>query len=444
MTADDPRRRLPRVDAVLGDARLDGWPRDLARQAAREVLEGCRGALAAGEVPAEDVVATVLATLEAWTRPQAQVVINATGVVLHTNLGRAPWPPEAVQAAADVAGAYTDLEVRRADGARGGRLDGVRDKLIRLTGAEDALVVNNNAAAVLLALTALARDRDVVVSRGELVEIGGSFRVPDVIASGGARLVAVGTTNRTRRADYAAAIGPHTAVLLQVHTSNFRMEGFVARASTDELVGLARGRELAVVVDQGSGAWVDAGEEPGVREAVAAGADVVTFSTDKLLGGPQAGALVGRAAVVARLRAHPLYRALRLDKTLLAGLDATLGLHLRERATPAQRMMAMGPDEAVARCEAWRAHLGQHGVPSRVVPVQGRVGGGAMPEHPLPGAALALDHPRPLEVAAALLRGDPAVFVRVHDGAVLCDPRTVFEAQDPALLGRLASVAGSG
>jgi L-seryl-tRNA(Ser) seleniumtransferase len=361
--------------------------------------------------------------------------------VLHTNLGRAPLGEEAVRAAVEAAG-YSTLEWDPATGGRGSRHAHVVAHLRALTGAEDACVANTNAGAVLLALVALASGREVVVSRGQLVEIGGGFRVPEVLAASGCRLVEVGTTNRTRIADYAAACGPDTAVLLRVHPSNFRVMGFTEDTSLADLVTLAHDRGLLVVDDLGSGALsADPAYrgEPDVRGAVAGGADVVCFSGDKLLGGPQAGIVVGTREAVARIRSHPLMRALRPDKLTLAALGATLALHrdperARERI-PALRMLSSSADELRHRAESLAAATG-----GEVVETAGRVGGGALPLEEVPSHAVALDDPRGADALAAALRaGDPPVAARVHEGRVLLDVLTMGEDDLAALPGLVAA-----
>lgn len=443
MDGTDALRRLPRVDAVI--AALGEGTSPWVGRAARAAIDHLRQRVLDGDTMPEDpqdvVVEAARARLDTWRRPAKRRVVNATGVVLHTNLGRAPWTDDAVAAASAAASAYTDLEVRLEVGQRGGRLTGVADRLARLTGAEAGIAVNNGAAAVLLALTALAHDRDVVVSRGELVEIGGSFRVPDVVAAGGARLVEVGTTNRTRRADVEEAVGPDTAVLLRVHRSNFRVEGFTASVPLSELVEVARARGLAVVVDEGSGSLDDVGDEPGVRRCVAEGADVVAFSGDKLLGGPQAGLLVGTRTAIGRLRSHPLYRALRLDKTLLAALDATLRAHEFGEQTRVDAMLVADPAWLEARASAWAEALRGRGVVCEVGRSVDRVGGGALAEVDVPGPVLFVDVAHPHRTADALRRGTPAVLVRVRDDRVEVHPRTVLEGEDDDLVARLAAVA---
>jgi len=440
----DLYRNLPAVNAVLADPRVAAMPRGVAVALTRETLDRLRESIRDGELASVPDVAALVAEagaalLEGSTRP----VINATGVVIHTNLGRAPWAPEAVRAAAAAAG-YCSLEMDLPTGARGGRLAGVRALLCHLTGAEDALVVNNCAAAVLLALTALARDRDVVVSRGELVEIGGSFRVPDVVASGGATLVGVGTTNRTRIADYAAAIGPRTAVLLRVHPSNFRVVGFTGAVSRRELVDLAAARGLLVVEDIGSGSLQGTHGEPSVREAVAEGVDVATFSGDKLLGGPQAGIVVGRSETVGRLRRHSMYRALRVDKVTLAALEATLALHASDRPTPVERMLGATPEALAARATALEAALRAAGVACERRADSGWSGGGALAGIPLPSEVVVVLDSDEERLAAALRMGTPPVVARVGEGVLKLDVRTLEDEQIPVVARRVADAVNRG
>jgi L-seryl-tRNA(Ser) seleniumtransferase len=360
-------------------------------------------------------------------------VVNATGVVLHTNLGRAPWSARAVAAAAEAAG-YCAVELDPGTGRRGHRGAGAEERLCALTGAEAALVVNNGAAAVLLALSALAAGRAVVVSRGELVEIGGGFRIPDVLAFSGARLVEVGTTNRTHRRDYEAAVAAgDVALVLQVHHSNFRQIGFVARPTLAELAGLG----VPLVVDVGSGALAPLADEPTVGEALAAGADLVCFSGDKLFGGPQAGVVVGRERAVAVLRRHPLLRALRPDKVTLAALEATADDWLTGAPPPARRMIDADAAALRAAVEGWRAAL-PAGVEARVVAVEGEVGGGSVPGRTWPSWALAIRRPAPEPLRAALLAASPPVVARVRDDELLLDARTVVPlGQSDALLASL-------
>src|SRR5436190_18938786 len=363
-------RDLPSVDEL---ARAVDDP--LAVEAARRVIDQAREEILAGADPG-DLAERVRSEL----RPRLRRVLNATGVIVHTNLGRAPLPPAAIERVIEVARGYSNLEFDLGEGARGSRQDHVADILRRLTGADAALVVNNNAAAVMLALAALAEGREVLVSRGELIEIGDGFRIPDVLERSGATLHEVGTTNRTRAADYEAAIGPETAVLLRVHQSNFRVVGFTAQPSLRELADVAHRHDLPLVDDLGSGALVDIGDEPTARASLTAGADLVCFSGDKLLGGPQAGIVVGRADLVEQLRLHPLQRALRADKLTLAALEGTLALHLdAPERIPVVRMLR--EDAAVVRERAERlAALAGGDVEETVA----RAGGGALPLAELP------------------------------------------------------------
>jgi L-seryl-tRNA(Ser) seleniumtransferase len=349
-------------------------------------------------------------------------VINATGVIVHTNLGRAPLASAALEQVKDAARGYSNLEYDLEAGERGSRQTHVADLLRRLTGAEAALVVNNNAAAVLLALAALAEGREVIVSRGELIEIGDGFRIPDVLARSGAQLREVGTTNRTRAADYENAIWPETAVLLRVHRSNFRVVGFTEQPSVTELAQVAQSHKVVLVDDLGSGALVDIGDEPTPGASLAGGADLVCFSGDKLLGGPQAGIVVGNAELVERLRRHPLQRAVRADKLTLAALEGTLALYLEpERAlreVPVLRMALEETDAVRARAERLAELAG-----GEVEETVGRIGGGALPLAELPSFACAVEE----ELAAPLRAGDPPVVGVVRDGRLLLDCRTLSD-----------------
>jgi L-seryl-tRNA(Ser) seleniumtransferase len=414
---------LPSVDELLRDPRLSAAPHGLAVEAARTVLDRARAEIRAGQDPGElaELVSQEIATAHAFRLRSA---VNATGVIVHTNLGRAPLPTAALERVAEVGGGYSNLEYDLAEGRRGSRQDHVVAILRRLTGAEAALVVNNNAAAVLLALAALAEGREVLVSRGELIEIGDGFRIPDVLARSGARLVEVGTTNRTRAADYERAAGPETAVLLRVHQSNFRVVGFTDRPSLAELSEVAGAHDLALVDDLGSGALVPLGDEPQARESLAAGAELVCFSGDKLLGGPQAGIVVGRAELVEKLRRHPLQRALRADKLTLAALEGTLTLYLdperARREIPVLRMLDEPAEAIRARAERLAA-----AVDGEVEDTIARVGGGALPLAELPSCACAVEE----ELAAPLRLGEPPVVGVVRDGRLLLDCRTVSDAE---------------
>jgi L-seryl-tRNA(Ser) seleniumtransferase len=425
-------RDLPSVDEVLRDERLSGQPRELATAAARTVLEHARATIRDGGAPGS-IVDTVLEELASLRRPSLRRVLNATGVLVHTNLGRAPLAEAALARVAEVGSGYSNLEYDLTAGERGSRQDHLAGLLQRLTGAEAALVVNNNAAAVLLALAALAEGREVVVSRGELIEIGDGFRIPDVLARSGARLVEVGTTNRTRAADYERAVGPETAVLLRVHQSNFRVLGFTERPALSELAEFAHRHELPLVDDLGSGALGAVGDEPTPAESLRAGADLVCFSGDKLLGGPQAGIVVGRGELVERLRRHPLQRALRADKLTLAALEGTLALAL-DPATrdevPVLRMLHEPLETVRARAERLAALIG-----GEVEETVARVGGGALPLAELPSAACAVEE----SLAEPLRHGDPPVVAVVRDGRTLLDCRTLTDAEVDELAAAVAA-----
>jgi len=381
------------------------------------VIGRARQAIRAGAEPG-DLEARLQEELAALRAPSLRRVLNATGVIVHTNLGRAPLPDAALAA---LTGGYSNLEFDLQSGTRGSRQDHAARILRRLTGAEAALVVNNNAAALLLALAALAEDREVIVSRGELIEIGDGFRIPDVLARSGARLVEVGTTNRTRAADYERE---GAALLLRVHQSNFRQVGFSEQPALKELAAVARRLGVPLLDDLGSGAFVDLGDEPTAAQSLAAGADLVCFSGDKLLGGPQAGIVVGRADLVERLKRHPLHRALRIDKLSLAALEATLLLYLEPqralREVPVLRMLH--EDASAVRARAERLAQSAGGAVEETV---ARVGGGALPLAELPSFACAVDE----SLAAPLRTGEPAVVGIVRDGRLLLDCRTLTDAE---------------
>jgi L-seryl-tRNA(Ser) seleniumtransferase len=390
----------------------------------------------------DDIEAGVAARLEREAAPSLRRVINATGVVLHTNLGRAPLGRGAAQRVAALAAGYTNLEYDVEEGRRGRRDVHAERLLCRLTGADAAVVVNNNAAATLLVLAALAVGREVVISRGELVEIGGGFRIPDVLAQSGAVLREVGTTNRTRAADYAAALSDRTALILRVHPSNFRIDGFTERPALADLVELGRRFNVPVVEDAGSGYLGDASEpaalkdEPIVADSVAAGADAVMFSGDKLLGGPQAGIIVGRDAVVSRVRAHPLMRALRVDKLTYAALEATLGELMAGRASvtvPVRRMLALGVQEIGPRAESLATQLSSRGLSASVVDGQSTIGGGSAPGSALPTRLVAVTHPTlsATKLEARLRSQEIPVIARIENDHVVLDLRTVDPADDP-------------
>ena len=415
-------RDLPSVDELAGDERLAGEPAALAVEAARAALARAREEIRAGHDPG-DLAERAARELSAARRPRLRRALNATGVIVHTNLGRAPLAEAALERALEVGRGYSNLEYDLSAGGRGSRQDHVSAILRRLTGAEGALVVNNNAAAVMLALAVLAEGREVLVSRGELIEIGDGFRIPEVLARSGARLREVGTTNRTRAGDYERAVGPETAMLLRVHQSNFRLVGFTEQPSLEELAAVARRHELPLVDDLGSGVLVGLEDEPSARESLAAGADLVCFSGDKLLGGPQAGIVVGRAELVERLRRHPLQRALRADKLTLAALEGTLALYLdperAAREVPVLRMLNEPLEAVRARAERLAAAVG-----GEVEQTVGRVGGGALPLAELPSFACAIEE----ELAPHLREGEPPVVTVVRDGRCLLDCRTLSDA----------------
>jgi len=432
-------RALPAIDEVLGRpairALLENHPRAAVVRAARAAVEERRRAILAGDADPTVDDEAVAAALAREERPGLRRVINATGVVLHTNLGRAPLAAEAREALQAVAAGYSNLELDLESGRRGSRYAAVAPLLAGLCGAEAALVVNNNAAAVLLVLAALAAGKECIVSRGELVEIGGQFRIPDVMRMAGVKLVEVGTTNKTRLSDYAAAITDQTALLLKVHKSNFALVGFHEEVETRELAALGRERGIPVYGDLGSGCLVGLGEaglppEPTVGEAVAAGAAIVTFSGDKLLGGPQAGLVVGQRELIGRLERHPLIRALRIDKLSLAALEATLRMYRDGRAAqvPAIRMLTEAVGTVEARAQRLRDGLRARGVPCEVVPVESQVGGGAMPLAAPPSAAVAIGGEAAL-LHERLRRGDPAVVARIERERLLLDARTIEEGE---------------
>jgi L-seryl-tRNA(Ser) seleniumtransferase len=406
-------RDLPSVDELVR-----GLDDPLAVDAARYVLTHARELIEAGADPG-DLEATLRQELASARAPKLRRVLNATGVIAHTNLGRAPLADAALDRLRDVARGYSNLEYDLDAGGRGSRQAHLTGLLRRLTGAEAALVVNNNAAAVMLALAALGEGREVLVSRGELIEIGDGFRIPDVLARSGAQLREVGTTNRTRAADYETAIGPETAVLLRVHQSNFRVVGFTEQPWLEELAELAHRHGLPLVDDLGSGALVDVGDEPLARASVAAGADLVCFSGDKLLGGPQAGIVVGRAELVEKLRRHPLQRALRADKLTLAALEATLTLALDSPDEIPVLRMFREPVEAVRARAERLAGL----VDGEVEETVARAGGGALPLAELPSFACAVEE----QLAVKLRQSDTPVIALVRDGRTVLDCRTLTD-----------------
>jgi L-seryl-tRNA(Ser) seleniumtransferase len=452
----DSRRHIPGVDALLVSEEfsdlLTSRTRSLVVEAARRTLARVRDELASGLRSAAPSVADIAAKtrleLESMDQPSLRRVINATGVPLHTNLGRAPLPAAARWALEDAALGYSNVEYDLEQGTRGSRYDHCAALLKELTGAEDALVVNNNAAAVVLVLNELAEGLEVVISRGELVEIGGSFRVPEIVAKSGARIVEVGATNRTHPQDYEKVINPDTAVLLKVHRSNFRQSGFVAEVAVENMVNIAHRHELPMVHDLGSGLLPDANKvfglpwEPSAADSLNAGVDVVTFSGDKLLGGPQAGIILGRARLLDRMRANPLLRALRVGKLTLAPLEATLrlwrDLAIAASEVPAIAMIAQSGEELRGRAERISTALRDRNREAEIVLAQdsAEVGGGSYPGVELATWVLRVTVPGRSEaqLEAACRTVDPPVIARVKDGALCIDPRTVLPHEELDLI----------
>lgn len=446
----DPRRDLPSVNALLESASLmpllQRAPRAVVVEAIRVAIDDARrepGGAPAGDDAWARRVETVMNT---HLQPSLRAVFNATGVILHTNLGRAPLAEAAVRAIQDTAAGYSNLEYDIDRGERGSRYVHAVALLRELTGAADAIVVNNCAAGLVLALNTLARGREVLVSRGELIEIGGSFRVPEIMAKSGARLVEVGSTNRTHTSDYAAAMSDRVAAIVKVHRSNFAVAGFVAEASVGELASLARDRQVPVLHDLGSGLLVSLERyglpgEPTARDSIAAGASLVFMSGDKLLGGPQAGIVAGDPALIARLRSNPLARALRVDKLTLAALQATLALYRDPetvvRSVPVLAMLTAPVVAVRARADAVAARLRGHGIEVAVVDSTASVGGGAFPAARIASVALSITGDA-VGVEARLRMGQPPIVGRIADGAVLLDLRSVAAAQDAAFGDALA------
>ncbi len=469
-------RQLPSIDELLRHPLLVALAatgaRPLLVKCARQTLEAQRQQIRAGQasLSLEDIAAEVRQTFHRQQQPSLRPLINATGVIINTNLGRAPLSQESLQAIAEVAQGYANLEYDLAAGERGARHTHARALLRELTGAEDALVTNNNAAAMLIVLGTLAAGREVIISRGQLVEIGGGFRIPDVLRQSGARLVEVGTTNRTRLRDYEAAITPETALLLHVHPSNFLITGFTESVALEAMAELAHSRGLLAVTDLGSGCFLETSQfglahEPTPQESIAAGADLVCFSGDKLLGGPQAGIILGNHALISQIAKHPLMRAIRIDKMTLAGLEATLRHYQRQEAQeriPIWRMIATPLEALSQRARQWAAQLHDWGFCAEVIEGQSTIGGGSLPGETLPTALLAItassvkseensasaahsasaarETPAhsPLDALAARLRaGEPPVVARILRDRLLLDPRTVLPEQDAALLAAL-------
>jgi len=447
-------RKLPSVDLLLrlpvvstlvkkhGQAQVADAIRVLLEQTRHEIAGG-------GFAPEPDSwPVRVVSYIETASRPSLQSVINATGVIIHTNLGRAPLSASARGAVNEISRDYSNLEFELDSGQRGSRHDHIRRRLCALTGAEDAMVVNNNAAAVYLVLIALVADRDVIVSRGQLVEIGGGFRIPDVLRQSGSRLVEVGTTNRTHLSDFADAISPDTGAIMRIHSSNFLQLGFVSQPNLSDLADVAHshlqewGDRVLLIDDLGSGTLLDTSAyglapEPTVQESLSAGADIVTFSGDKLLGGPQAGLIVGRSALIERLRRHPMARALRVDKMVLAALDTTLRSYQQQRVieeVPVWTMIAASLPSLQERAESWRLALAEAGITSMVWDGESAIGGGSLPGETLPTKLLALPVPSPDASAATLRSLQIPVICRIQQDHLLFDPRTLLPEQDLLLV----------
>ncbi len=463
MTIDQNQLRLlPSIDELLhasiGQQLIERYSRAVTVQTLRGVIAQVRKDIRQGAAcpPATDILAMAEQALQQEQLPHLRPVINATGVIINTNLGRAPLSAEALQAVQRVASGYSNLEYALEEGERGSRHTHVSKLLRELTGAEAALVTNNNAAAVLLALSTVAMGREVIISRGQLVEIGGGFRVPDVMQQSGCQLVEVGTTNRTRIADYQAALSERTALLLSVHPSNFLITGFTESTPVSALAELAQQHKLVVMDDLGSGCLLNSerygmAHEPMPQESIAAGADIVCFSGDKLLGGPQAGILVGKADILARIAKHPLLRAMRIDKMTLAALEATLRHYQRnevESHIPIWRMISARSDTLARRASQWVSQLSKVGITARVQRGESTVGGGSLPGETLPTMLLAIDAahvPMPLDELAKRLRlRSVPIITRILRDSLLLDPRTVLEEQDGEVVVGLEEVVGNG
>jgi L-seryl-tRNA(Ser) seleniumtransferase len=451
-----PFRNLPSVSRLLAHRRIrplaSRMASDTVTELIRRQLQEARQAIAAGhDGPSTEVlVESVLARAELLLQPTLRPVINATGVIIHTNLGRAPLSREAIAAMEAVSRGYSNLEFDLTEGERRDRQVHLEALLCQVSGAQAAMAVNNNAGAVLLALTALANEREVIISRGQAVEIGGGFRIPEVMQQSGARLVEVGTTNRTYLSDYQRALTDDTAALMRVHASNFRVIGFVESPSLEDLVRLAHEHGLLLLDDLGSGCLIDTtrfglAAEPTVQESVAAGADLTLFSADKLLGGPQAGIIVGREELVTRLQRHPLARALRMDKGSIAALAATAIHYVRDEALdkiPVWRMIAMSLTTIERRARRWARAIG---APARIQHGRSMIGGGSLPEEGLPTRVIAIpahDGRSVTELAQRLRLGQPPVIGRIEHDQLLLDPRTVAPEDDSALVEAVGAALG--
>jgi len=448
-------RQLPGVDKILSDGRLNKivgrYPHELLVSVIRQCLESERLSIAAGKPCAsmEDIVTSVISMLEALEKPTLRRVVNASGVILHTNLGRAPLSQEALATMKAVSEGYSNLEFKLETGVRGSRHVHVEGLLCQLTGAEAALVVNNNAGAVLLGLTALARRKEVIVSRGQAVEIGGGFRIPDVMRQSGAKLVEVGTTNCTYASDFEQAVTGRTVALMRVHSSNFQLVGFTSEVTLEELVEIAGKNNILVLDDLGSGCFLDTtvyglAPEPMVQQSVRAGAALTFFSGDKLVGGPQAGIILGAKEYVDKLRRHPLARAVRIDKTRLAGLVVTLIHYLKEEAAtkiPVWRMIATPLEDIERRAALWQKALGGM---ARVVPGETMVGGGSLPGGSLQTSLVAVGSGKnsAQTISRKLRLREVPVIGRIDKDVLLLDPRTVLPEEDDIVVASLREIAG--
>ncbi|GAB4278107.1 MAG: L-seryl-tRNA(Sec) selenium transferase [Coriobacteriia bacterium] len=467
MTAEDPRRllrSLPKVDDLLKredvTSALVALPRGLVVDSLRQAISERRERVLAGDVAPfteDDIASEALAIAQRRNARSLRRVVNATGIVVHTNLGRSILAPAAIDAVAEVAGSYSTLEYDVPSGERGSRHVHVESLICELTGAEAAMAVNNNASAVLMALAALAQGREVIVSRGQLVEIGGSFRIPDIMAASGATMVEVGTTNKTHLRDYEQAVTERTALLLKVHSSNYRMVGFTQEVPLEDLVALGAERGIPVYEDQGSGVLVDLAAlglpyEPTMSEAIKAGADLVSGSGDKLLGGPQAGILAGKAEIIERLKTHPLARVVRLDKMTLAALEVTLALYRDPEKVfeqvPTLRMLTMTKEEVGRRAEGLAAAISERCPGSfrvEVVPETSRAGGGALPMADIPTCVVALTpvEGSVVELEQRLRMGSPPVVGRIKDDRLLLDPRTLTVEDEQVVVEALAALVSA-
>ena len=440
-------RKIPKVDELLRSTALAEviaqYGEHAVTEAIRAQLDTLRQAILARKLdtmPERDTLCDwICARVQKDSLPSFRKVINGTGIILHTNLGRACLSDRAAQAAAEAAKAYSNLEYELSSGKRGSRYSHVEALLCKLTGAESALVVNNNAAAVLLVLSALTQGGEVIVSRGELVEIGGSFRIPEIMEACGAQLKEVGATNKTHLRDYAQAIGEGTKSLMKVHTSNYRIIGFSETPALSELVELGHKNDLPVIEDLGSGSLLDLNQfgihdEPTVLDSLRAGVDVVSFSGDKLLGGPQAGIILGKKRYLDILKKHPLNRAMRVDKMTLAALEATLhSYEANPEEIPVIAMLSAKPEFLLAKAQRLAAMLADAGIDTNILPVEGRVGGGSVPNHGLPSYALAFDGDVN-QLEETLRLGVAPIIGRIHEGKYLLDVRTLFEADFPTIV----------